>query len=233
MNAKSSLLRYKAYTGSIEASVEDQCLHGRIQHIDDVITYEGQTVQELNRHFEIAVDEYLAHCASIGKEPQRQYGGTFNVRIGPELHKWINAFAVDHRMSVNEAVCAAIESFRGRAMGITGTNTLTAGPEAAPVRIGTSVASKVVSPSHAAYIGVKASRIQDYFGAMILTTGWSPADYDWPDLQRGHGVIFDASRTVQMHSGGYPLESPQVEIVQTGSNAPTYSLHDARFRLPA
>jgi predicted HicB family RNase H-like nuclease len=42
---------YKGYTGSIEVSVEDSCLHGEILFIDDIITYEGTGVDELQVSF--------------------------------------------------------------------------------------------------------------------------------------------------------------------------------------
>ena len=103
-------LRYKGYTGSIEASVEDDCLHGRVQHIDDVITYEGQTVAEVKAQFESAVDQYLLHCASIGKAPERQYSGTFNVRVGSDRHRLIVQYGSARGMNVNEVVCLAVDS---------------------------------------------------------------------------------------------------------------------------
>ena len=45
---KMSVLTYKTYIGSIEVSVEDECLHGKILFIDDLITYEANTVQEIH-----------------------------------------------------------------------------------------------------------------------------------------------------------------------------------------
>lgn len=105
-------LRYKGYTGSIEASVEDDCLHGRLQHIDDVITYEGQTVADIKRGFESAVDGYLMHCAATGKQPERQHSGSFNVRVGAELHRWIIQYGASLGLSLNDVVCRALETLR-------------------------------------------------------------------------------------------------------------------------
>ena len=53
-------LSHKGYTGSIEVSFGDNCLHGRILFIDDIVTYEGETVDELATSFKDAVDRYVA-----------------------------------------------------------------------------------------------------------------------------------------------------------------------------
>ena len=38
---------YKGYQGSIETSIKDRCLFGKILNINDLILYEGQTLDEL------------------------------------------------------------------------------------------------------------------------------------------------------------------------------------------
>ena len=53
-------LKYKGYTGSVEYSEEDKCFFGKVQGMTkDGITYEGDTVEELTKDFEGAVDDYL------------------------------------------------------------------------------------------------------------------------------------------------------------------------------
>ena len=49
--------------GSIEISLEDNCLHGKILNIADLITYEAETLGELKAAFHSATDEYIAFCA--------------------------------------------------------------------------------------------------------------------------------------------------------------------------
>ena len=53
-------LSYKGYSGSAEISIEDNCLHGKIEFINDLVTFEGATPIELQSAFEEAVDRYLA-----------------------------------------------------------------------------------------------------------------------------------------------------------------------------
>lgn len=46
-----------------------------MQHIDDEVTYQAPTKEELQEVFEGAVDSYLAACQMLGREPQ---GGVDN-----------------------------------------------------------------------------------------------------------------------------------------------------------
>lgn len=102
-------LTYKGYSGSAEISIEDECLHGRILFIDDLITYEAETPAELGQAFKQAVDDYVAYCAQMGKPANKPYSGSFNVRIGAERHKQLAHYASRNRMSLNEAVCRACD----------------------------------------------------------------------------------------------------------------------------
>jgi len=79
-------LRYKGYHGSLEFSVEDDCLHGRLQDINGIITYEGNTVKEVKAAFKDSVDDYLAYCKETGKEPNKPYSGKVMFRIDPAVH---------------------------------------------------------------------------------------------------------------------------------------------------
>lgn len=108
MSEKKTMLRHAAYCGSAEVSIEDGCMHGRILHIDDIVTYEGETVPQLRAEFVAAVDRYLAHCKSIGKSPNRPYSGSLNVRLGPELHRSAAEYGAEHALNINETICRAV-----------------------------------------------------------------------------------------------------------------------------
>ena len=56
-------------------------------NLRDVITFQGESVDELRRALRESVDDYLAFCAARGEEPEKPYSGTFTVRIPPELHR--------------------------------------------------------------------------------------------------------------------------------------------------
>jgi len=64
-------MRYKGYTAIFEADEEDGVLHGRVADIRDVVTFESETLEGLEREFRTSVDVYLDWCAERGKEPNR------------------------------------------------------------------------------------------------------------------------------------------------------------------
>ncbi len=95
-------MTYKDYVGSVEYSQDDECLFGRILGINDLITFEGESVKELRQAFEEAVEDYLLHCQEVGKEPQKTYSGKFLLRIDPCLHAKLATKAQIHNMSLNQ-----------------------------------------------------------------------------------------------------------------------------------
>jgi predicted HicB family RNase H-like nuclease len=104
-------ITYKNFIGSISFSSEDEVFHGKIEGIDDLVTFEGTTVEELKNAFYEAVDDYLETCAEIGKKPEKSYKGTFNIRIKPELHQKIARKALIKGYSLNQFVEKALEDF--------------------------------------------------------------------------------------------------------------------------
>ena len=107
----SQTLRYKRYDGSVEYSAEDRLLHGRLLGIRDVIVYEGSDVDSLETNFRAAVNEYLAFCAEEGKTPDQPFKGSFNIRVGPDLHKQAALFAEEHNQNLIAVVSRALQEF--------------------------------------------------------------------------------------------------------------------------
>ena len=92
-------LRYKDYQGSV--AYEDGTLVIQILHIDDFISTECHSAAEAEKAFETLVDDYLATCAEVGKEPNRPFKGSFNVRVSPDLHRRAAMAAADDGVSLN------------------------------------------------------------------------------------------------------------------------------------
>lgn len=103
------MLNYKGYFGSVEVSIEDGILHGKIQCINDIVTYEAETPNELKSAFEEAVTDYLETCKELGKSPDKPMSGSFNIRIGSELHKKAYLAACRSGTTLNDYVKKAIE----------------------------------------------------------------------------------------------------------------------------
>lgn len=109
----SDLLTYKNYNGTVEYSKEEKCLFGKVVGIKSLLSYEGESVKELEQDFQRVIDEYLTNCKKRNVEPEQPYKGTFNVRISPELHRNIAVYAIEHGKSLNAAVEEAIENMVG------------------------------------------------------------------------------------------------------------------------
>jgi predicted HicB family RNase H-like nuclease len=103
-------LAYKGYTGTIEASIEDNCLHGQILFIEDIITYEGVTVDDIKASFKEAVDRYLSYCKETGRPANKPYSGTFNVRVGQDLHRKAVEIAYHRGITLNDFVTQSIQA---------------------------------------------------------------------------------------------------------------------------
>ncbi len=51
---------------------------------------------------------YLATCAELGREPEKPFKGSFNVRIAPELQERIMIAASQHGMTLNRFVAETL-----------------------------------------------------------------------------------------------------------------------------
>ena len=102
-------IEYKGYVGTVEFSEPDGIFYGKVQGIRSLISYEGTTATELITDFHNAVEDYISSCAKAGKEPEVAYKGSFNVRIGADLHKKAVIYAITHEQSLNSFVAEAIK----------------------------------------------------------------------------------------------------------------------------
>lgn len=105
------ILSYKEFEGSAELDMVRNVCRGKILHIDDLVTYESESIGDLKKRFEEAVDDYIATCSQIGKVPQKPWRGQFNVRVSPELHKAATRRAIADDTSLNDVVCKALEAY--------------------------------------------------------------------------------------------------------------------------
>jgi predicted HicB family RNase H-like nuclease len=103
-----SQLEYKGYIGTVKYSAEDECLHGKLSFIRDLVNYEASTAKQLGKEFQAAVDEYLADCEKIGKKPDKPFKGSLNIRIGSDLHRGAALAAEDAGVKLNDFIRQAV-----------------------------------------------------------------------------------------------------------------------------
>ncbi|MBQ6638915.1 MAG: type II toxin-antitoxin system HicB family antitoxin [Lachnospiraceae bacterium] len=106
----SSTMEYKGYIGSVELSEVEGIFYGKVLGIRSLISYEGTNASELIGDFHGAIDDYLAACEEEGIKPEIPYKGSFNVRIGSELHRSAAVYAYNHDISLNSFIEDAVRN---------------------------------------------------------------------------------------------------------------------------
>lgn len=102
-------LEYKGYKGSVEYSLSDDCLFGKVQGIHkSLIIYEGQTLDELRQDFHDGIDSYLDACSKDGVQPEKPYSGKLNLRMSSDIHSQAAAMAAMKGSTLNDYINQAI-----------------------------------------------------------------------------------------------------------------------------
>ena len=96
-----NILRYKEYVGVFDFDPEARLFHGDVTCIQDVVTFQGESVSELEQALRHSVEEYLSLCEKTGKEPDKPYSGDIRLRLGPALHRDVAMAAAASGLSLN------------------------------------------------------------------------------------------------------------------------------------
>ena len=105
------LLEYKGYHTAMTYDSDDDILVGRLIGITDVVGFHANDIAEFKEIFHRCVDDYLDYCTRIGKKPDKEYKGAFNVRVSPALHRQLALKAEADGESLNAAVVHAITQY--------------------------------------------------------------------------------------------------------------------------
>jgi len=79
-------MSYKGYTASMLFDAEDKVIVGRVQGIDDIIAFHGESVAEFESNFHAAIEDYLAAAKALDSAPEKPASGKLMLRIAPEVH---------------------------------------------------------------------------------------------------------------------------------------------------
>lgn len=101
-------LKYKNFIGSVAFSEDDNVFFGKIEGIDDLVTFEGDTVEGLRNAFRESVEHYLDFCREHNKTPHKSYSGALNVRLTPDMHSQVAAAATKKGISINSFIRQAV-----------------------------------------------------------------------------------------------------------------------------
>ena len=98
------ILKYKEFIGTVSFSAEDRVFYGKVEGINDLVTFEGANVDELEKAFKYMVDEHIKDCKKEGIPVEKSYKGNLNVRLSPQLHKKIAQKALLKGVSLNKLI---------------------------------------------------------------------------------------------------------------------------------
>jgi predicted HicB family RNase H-like nuclease len=117
-----NLLSYKGYTGKVEVDVKTGTLFGEVLNLRDVITFEADSVADIEKELHASIDEYLAWCARDGVEPEKPYSGQFRLRTTPQRHRMIALAAACEGKSINAWVDETLAEAAARELAESGVN---------------------------------------------------------------------------------------------------------------
>jgi predicted HicB family RNase H-like nuclease len=102
-------MEYKGYLSRVEFDNEADVFHGEVINIRDVVTFQGQSVDELRRAFVDSVDDYLAFCAERGEQPDQPFSGRFTINLSPAQHRRVVLAARKPGKGVEQWVTDALD----------------------------------------------------------------------------------------------------------------------------
>ncbi|MFT9164406.1 MAG: hypothetical protein ABF504_04935 [Komagataeibacter saccharivorans] len=70
-----TLTPYKGQHAHVRFELNDGIFAGRLAGINDIVTFEAETIEELQEAFHDAVDDYLETCSKIDRKPHSTVSG--------------------------------------------------------------------------------------------------------------------------------------------------------------
>jgi len=101
-------ISYKGYTAKIEYDNDEKLLFGKVLFMNDLIMFDG-TTEEIEQSFKDAVDGYLIDCEENDLPVDKPFSGSFNVRLGEDMHRKAAIAASSLDIKLNEFVKTSIK----------------------------------------------------------------------------------------------------------------------------
>ena len=98
------MLTYKGYHAKVSFHEEDGLFVGEVFGINDSLNFHGRSVDELTASFHDCIDNYLDACAKFHKNPDKEFKGSFNIRIPSDLHRRLALEATRKNLSLNQFI---------------------------------------------------------------------------------------------------------------------------------
>lgn len=102
-------LTHRGYIGSINISLSDDVLYGKLMFIEDLIIYEARTIPDIKLNFINTIDDYLKSCQLLGRKPNKTTNGFLHLNINNTLYNRLIKAANKNNICVNDYIKKAIE----------------------------------------------------------------------------------------------------------------------------
>lgn len=66
-----NIMEYKGYCANVSFDVDAKKLRVKIEGINDYIDFESDSLETVEKDFQMAVDDYLLFCEEVGKAPEK------------------------------------------------------------------------------------------------------------------------------------------------------------------
>lgn len=103
------IMKYKGFIGSVHYAAEDRVFYGKVEGVNDLISFEGSSVDELEEGFKYMIDEHIKDCTVKNIPIEKSYKGNLNIRLSPDLHKKAAYNATMKGVSLNQYINDAIK----------------------------------------------------------------------------------------------------------------------------
>ena len=105
------MMTYKGYLGDARIDVEAGVFRGKVANIADTVTFQGKTVEEVDRAFRESVDDYLEFRASRNEAPDKPFSGRIPLRVKPRVHRALSTAAKLNDQSLNAFIARRLTNF--------------------------------------------------------------------------------------------------------------------------
>lgn len=104
------VMSYRGYKGTIEYSLEDNILHGEVLGIRSLLSYEGNTLQELKDDFEDTIDDYFECCKNHNMTPEKPYKQNIVINLEPDLQEKLYLYSELRDEDISDSINRAIRN---------------------------------------------------------------------------------------------------------------------------
>jgi predicted HicB family RNase H-like nuclease len=98
------MIKYKGYFGEATYDSKAKIFHGEVIGLKDVITFQGKTVDELEKAFKDSIDDYINWCSERDETPEKAFSGNIRLRMSPKLHARLARAALIQGVSLNSLI---------------------------------------------------------------------------------------------------------------------------------